>query len=98
MTPELTVAERPLPVVLRPVPDELLSSWLRRHVTFYGLTEPMFVSWLGLGTKNLRSLDKRLSLGPIARIVEKFRCDPKAIVEMTHASLPAEVAPLVRGK
>ena len=96
MTPELTVAERPLPVVLRPVPDELLSSWLRRHVTFYGLTEPMFLSWLRLGTKNLRSLDSRLGLGQVTRIVEKFQCDPKTIVEMTHASLPTEIASLVR--
>jgi hypothetical protein len=96
MTTRLTSAEKPLPVVLEQAPDELLSSWLRRHAAFYGLTEPMLVSWLRLGTKNLRSLDNRLSLGAIAHIVEKFRCDPKEIVEMTHASLPAEVAPLVR--
>ena len=96
MTTRLTVAERPLPVVVKPASDELLSSWLRRHAAFYGLTEPMFASWLCLGTKNLRSLDNRLSLGAITRIVEKFRCDPKAIIEMTHASLPAEAAPLVR--
>lgn len=96
MTNGLSTDERPLPVVLKPAPDELLSSWLRRHAAFYGLTEPMFVSWLRLGTKNLRSLDKKLSLGALARIVEKLRCDPKAIVEMTHASLSAEAVPLVR--
>jgi hypothetical protein len=33
------------------------------------------------------SLDNRLSLGAITRIVEKFRCDPKAIVEMMLAWL-----------
>jgi hypothetical protein len=92
----LTAADKPLPVVLEPAPDELLSSWLRRHAAFYGLTEPMFASWLSLGTKNLRSLDRRLSLSAIAHLVEKFRCDPKVLVEMTHASLPAEVTPLVR--
>ena len=96
MTTRLTAAEKPLPVVLERAPDELLSSWLRRHGAFNGLTEPMFVSWLGLGTMNLRSLDNWLSLGAIAHVVEKFRCDPKVIVEMTHASLPAEVAPIVR--
>ena len=96
MTTRVTAAEKSLPVILEQAPDELLSSWLRRHAAFYGLTEPMFVSWLRLGTKSFRSLDNRLSLGAIARIVEKFRCDPKTIVEMTHASLPAEVAPLVR--
>ena len=96
MTTSLIVGERPLPVVLPPARDELLSSWLRRHVAFYGVTEPMFASWLRLGTNNLRSLDGRLGLGQVARIVEKFRCDPSAVLEMTHAPLPAEFAPLVR--
>ena len=76
--------------------NELLSSWLRRHVAFYGVTEPIFTSWLRLGTKNLRSLDGQLGLDQVARIVEKFRCDPNAVLEMTHAPLPAEFAPLVR--
>jgi hypothetical protein len=94
MTTNLIIGEAPLPVVLRPTPDELLSSWLRRHTTFYGVTEPMFASWLGLGTKSFRTLDHRLGLGQIARIVEKFRCDPNAALEMTHALLPPDFAPL----
>ena len=96
MTTSLIVEERPLPVILQPARDELLSSWLRRHVAFYGVTEPIFTSWLRLGTKNLRSLDGQLGLDQVARIVEKFRCDPNAVLEMTHALLPAEFAPLVR--
>jgi len=96
MTPIHTVGERPLPVVLPPARDELLSSWLRRHAVFYGITEPMFLSWLGLGARSLRCLDGRLSLGQLARIAEKFRRNPKAILEMTHALLPAESASLVR--
>ena len=96
MTTSLIVGERPLPVVLQPARDEFLSSWLRRHVAFYRVTEPIFASWLRLGTKNLRSLDGRLDLGQVARIVEKFRCDPNTVLEMTHAPLPAEFAPLVR--
>ena len=31
-------AHMPLPVVLRPVEDELLSSWLARHAAYYGVT------------------------------------------------------------
>jgi len=95
MTRSLIVGERPLPVVLRPARDELLSSWLRRHVNFYGVTEPMFAAWLSLGTKNLRGLDGRLGLGQMARIVEKFRCDPKAVLEMTHVQLPTEFTQMV---
>ena len=90
----LTFVERPLPVVLAPTPDELLSSWLRRHASFYGLTEPALISWLGLQVKLLRTLDIRLGLNQIARIVDRFRTDPRAIVEMTHTLLPAEFAPL----
>jgi len=58
----------------------------------------MFLSWLRLGARNLRCLDGRLSLGQLARIVEKFRCDPKAVLEMTHAVLPTEFTPLVRSR
>jgi hypothetical protein len=32
-------APRPLPVVLRPVDDELLSSWLASHATYYGASD-----------------------------------------------------------
>ncbi len=69
MTTRLTVAERSLPVILKPQPDELLSSWLRRHATFYGLTELMFISWLNFDIRKLRSLDARLGLGEITQIV-----------------------------
>ena len=95
MTTEQVRANKPLPVVLRPVPDELLSSWLHRHATFYGVTEPMLISWLGLDIRRLRVLDGRIGLGQIARLVEMFRCDPTAIIGMTHTSLPAEVTSLV---
>jgi hypothetical protein len=94
MRASLTIVERPLPVVLAPAPDELLSSWLRRHASFYGLTESILISWLNLEVKALRGLDIRLGLAQIARIVERFRTDPKAIVEMTHTPLPPEFAPL----
>ena len=95
MTMLTNAARRPLPVVLDPVPDELLSSWLHRHADFYGLTEPMLISWLQLETKKLRSLDFRPGLGQIARIVDSFRTDPMDVVAMTHTALPLEVAALV---
>lgn len=95
MTATQTIAERPLPVVLKPAPDELLSSWLCRHAIFYGLTEPMLISWLNFDMRKLRGLDARLGLGHVARIVDLFRCDPKMVVGMTHTSLPAEMAAMV---
>ena len=73
MTITLINATRPLPVTLKPVPDELLSSWLRRHALFYGLTEPMFISWLKLDVRKFRALDLRLGLGQVAQLVVSFR-------------------------
>jgi hypothetical protein len=75
--------DKPLPVVLKPVLDELLSSWLGRHATYYGVTKPFFTKWLMLGTSNLSTLDQRLSLQQVARLSEKLRCDPTALVGMT---------------
>lgn len=75
---------KPLPVVLKPARDELLSSWLARHARFYGVTSPFFAKWLGLGDVRLRALDHRLGLGQLARLAQKFRCDPTALIDMTH--------------
>ena len=82
-------AHRPLPVVLRPVEDELLSSWLARHAAYYGVTEPFFAKWLMLGTRNLSVLDHRLGLAQIARLSEKLRRDPIALIAMTFIDAPA---------
>ena len=75
---------KPLPVVLKAARDELLSSWLARHARFYGVTGPFFAKWLGLGDIRLSALDYRLGLGQVARLAEKFRCDPTALIDMTH--------------
>ena len=53
MTQDQEIAHRPLPGVLRPVTDELLSSWLVRHAAYYGVTASFFAQWLVLGTRNL---------------------------------------------
>ncbi len=77
-------SSKPLPVVLRAARDELLSSWLSRHARFYGVTGPFFAKWLGLGDIRLSTLDHRLSLGQVARLTEKFRCDPVTLISMTQ--------------
>ena len=75
---------KPLPVVLKAARDELLSSWLARHARFYGVTGPFFAKWLGLGDFRLSALDYRLGLEQVARLTEKFRCDPVTLIGMTH--------------
>jgi hypothetical protein len=86
---------RPLPVVLRPIPDELLSSWLARHAAYYSVSGPFFAKWLVLGTSNLRALDHRLGFAQIARMSEKLRCDPRALIAMTFIDSPVRSAELV---
>lgn len=88
-------AHRPLPVVLKSVADELLSSWLARHAAYYGVTGPFFAKWLMLGTRNLSVLDHRLGLAQVARLSEKFRCDPNALIAMTFIDTPAQSAEFI---
>ena len=88
-------AHRPLPVVLRPVEDELLSSWLARHAAYYGVTGPFFAKWLLLGTSKLSVLDHRLGLAQVARLSEKLRRDPIALIAMTFIDAPAGSAELI---
>lgn len=88
-------AHRPLPVVLKPVDDELLSSWLARHAAYYGVSGPFFAKWLMLGTRNLSLLDHRLGLTQVARLSEKLRCDPIALIAMTFINTPLQSAELI---
>ena len=99
MTNDLEKDHRPLPVVLRPVADELLSSWLVRHAAYYGVTASFFAQWLMLGTRNLSALDHRLGLGQVARLSEKFCCDPITLIGMTFVDAPGRSAELIcRGR
>jgi hypothetical protein len=99
MTRDHENAHRPLPVVLRPVADELLSSWLVRHAAYYGVTGSFFAQWLMLGTRNLSALDHRLGLPQVARLSEKLRCDPITLIAMTFVDAPGRSAELIcRGR
>ena len=95
MTNDADDAFRPLPVVLNPVADELLSSWLARHAAYYGVTGPFFAKWLMLGTCNLSVLDHRLGLWQVAHLSEKLRCDPIALIAMTFIDTPTGSAELI---
>ena len=91
---------KPLPVVLKAARDELLSSWLARHARFYGVTGSFFAKWLGLGDFKLSALDYRLGLEQVARLTEKFRCDPVTLIDMTQINtLDGQVCSLIsRGR
>ncbi len=80
---------RPLPVILKAVPDELLSSWLQRHAVFYGLTQSEFLRHLlpESAGRLLRAIDMRLPRSAAERLGRFFRCDHAEIRRMTHYDL-----------
>jgi hypothetical protein len=91
--------DKPLPVILKPVLDELLSSWLGRHAAYYGVTGRFLANWLMLGTSNLSTLDQRLDLRQVARLSEKLRCDPIDLIGMTFVDKLEQSSDLIcRGK
>jgi hypothetical protein len=81
-----------LPVILKAVPDELLSSWLYRHAVFYGVTERLLIDWLALETPTLRALDNKLNLRHVARLGDMLHADPTIVVSMTYTQLPVEAS------
>ena len=95
MTDDEDDAYKPLPVVLSPVADELLSSWLARNAAYYGVSGPFFAKWLRLGTPNLSVLDHRLGLTQVVRLSEKLLCDPTALIAMTFINMPSGTAELI---
>jgi hypothetical protein len=99
MTGDQNDADKSLPVVLKPVADELLSSWLGRHATYYGVTGPFLAKWLMLGTRNLSALDHRLGMAQVACLSKKLRCDPMALIAMTYVAAPGLFADMIcRGR
>ena len=100
MSDEIAPNAKPLPVVLKAARDELLSSWLGRHARFYGVSGSFFAKWLGLGDIRLTTLDHRLGLEHVARLTEKFCCDPVTLIGMTQIDpLDGQVSNLIsRGR
>lgn len=94
-------AIRPLPVVLPALPNELLSSWLRRHADFYRVSGRIMLRHSLPDASSLRELDLSLTDCDQNRLGEMLRCDPLAIRNMTHlpkgkrpAGLIATVKPM----
>ncbi len=54
-------AEKQLPVILPPVPDELLSSWSARHAAFYGVSLRAMLRHADPDARSLRAADNHLT-------------------------------------
>jgi len=75
--------DKPLPVVLESVPDEVLSSWLRRHARYYGVSEATLLCHCDPNARSMRQLDLELTESQGARLAHLFRRDRSAIRVMT---------------
>lgn len=90
---------RQLPVVLPPLADELLSSWLNRHANFYRVSGGHLLRHCSLEAGSLRDLDLKLTPHDQRRLAHLFRYDPRAIRKMTQSqgrSHPAGLIATVR--
>ena len=87
---------RPLPVVLKAQPDELLSSWLARHATYYGVARRRLLDHVGLSAPSLEALDHEVSLGQQIVLAGFFHCEPAEVAAMSHVAVREDLRRLIR--
>ena len=96
MTPHAQESVRPFPVVLRPRPDELLSSWLTRHAAYYGLTRRRLLDHVGLLPLSVEALDREITLGQQIVLAGYFRRQPCEIAAMSYETIRSNMRALTR--
>ena len=98
----MTVTEfspEPLPIVLDEAPDESLSSWLTRHVDFYGIAPSVFSLRIGIDEPTFAHIDHRSTVGHARALASAMRRTPTMILSMTHQRhLSQLTAMIVRGE
>ncbi len=91
-------ATKGLPVVLKPVEDELLSSWIARHAEYYSVSSLAMLRHCLPDAISLRAADLRLSSEQAARIAHVFHSTPAEIRRMSHADIPQDATQLLAPK
>ncbi|TIP72023.1 MAG: hypothetical protein E5X53_26910 [Mesorhizobium sp.] len=86
---------RPLSVILKPVPDELLSSWITRHADFYGVPPLTMLRHAIPEATSLRQTDTNLGPTAAVHIARLFRSQSSTILAMTTSGFPQSAARLV---
>jgi len=76
---------RPLPIVLPPLADELLSSWIDRHAAFLGVSGLRLLRHCRIEVKSVRDLDLKLPRRDVGALAEVLRCSPHLIRNMTQS-------------
>ncbi len=96
MMADLDRPPRSLPIIARPRPDELLSSWLSRIAMDYYIPPRQLLKHMGLAAPSVQRLDLTLTLAEAIVVAGFVRLEPKAILAMTHAGVPADYLRLIR--
>ncbi len=78
---------RQLPVRLRPFIDELLSSWLCRHASFYAVPPLVMLQHCLPEVSSLRVADLDLSAVQASRLANALSIEPGAVRAMTFATV-----------
>lgn len=78
---------KPLPVVLPSMPDEVLSSWIRRHAEFYGVSPIRMLRHCLPSGRSVPALDHTLTHDEAAQLAFVFHRRASEIRLMTHADL-----------
>ena len=76
---------RPLPVILPPLVDELLSSWINRHAALVGVSAGRLLRHYNIEAVTVRDLDLSLSRRHAALLADVLRCSPHLIRNMTQS-------------
>ncbi|WP_436175366.1 TniQ family protein [Mesorhizobium sp. LjNodule214] len=86
---------RPLSVILKPVPDELLSSWITRHADFYGVPPLTMLRHAIPEATSLWQADTHLRPTAAVHIARLFRSESSTILAMTTSGFPQSAARFV---
>ena len=89
---------RGLPIVVNPIADEVLSSWLTRIAQDYFVPPRSLLTHMGLSVPSVERLDVSLTFGQAIAISGFVHRPPDAILAMTHVRLPRDCQKLVRLK
>jgi hypothetical protein len=76
---------RPLPVILPPLADELLSSWINRHAALVGVSAGRLLRHYHIEVKTVRDLDLSLSRRHAVLLADVLRCSPHFVRNMTQS-------------
>ncbi|WP_352989122.1 TniQ family protein [Mesorhizobium sp. M1233] len=87
--------ERQLPVRLPPYLDELLSSWIGRHASFYAVPPLVMLRHCLPEASSLRAADLHLSSDQEIRLANMLATDPAVVHRMTFANVAQPLRRLI---